>query len=63
MNFELDITRDAEVEIVVDQSTGSRLNGRGAGTILIEINTNGKFNMWEISLLMKDSTILDMQEI
>ncbi|MGO2102719.1 MAG: translocation/assembly module TamB domain-containing protein [Psychroflexus halocasei] len=46
LNFELDITRDAEVEIVVDQSTGSRLNGRGAGTILIEINTNGKFNMW-----------------
>lgn len=46
LNFELDITRDAEVEIVVDQATGSRLNGRGAGTILIEINTNGKFNMW-----------------
>ncbi|MGO1727974.1 MAG: translocation/assembly module TamB domain-containing protein [Flavobacteriaceae bacterium] len=46
LNFELDITRDAEVEIVVDQSTGSRLNGRGAGTILIEINTNGRFNMW-----------------
>ncbi len=46
LNFELDITRDAEVEIVVDQSTGSKLNGRGAGTLLIEINTNGKFNMW-----------------
>ncbi len=46
LNFELDITRDAEVEIVVDQSTGSKLNARGAGILLIEINTNGKFNMW-----------------
>ncbi len=46
LNFELDVTDDAEVEIVVDKSTGSSLKGRGAGTLLIEINTNGKFNMW-----------------
>ncbi|MDT0294362.1 translocation/assembly module TamB domain-containing protein [Mesonia ostreae] len=44
--FDLDVTNDAEVEIVVDQNSGSSLRGRGAGTILIEINTNGKFNMW-----------------
>ncbi|WP_240032180.1 translocation/assembly module TamB domain-containing protein [Psychroflexus aestuariivivens] len=46
LNFNLDITRDAEVEIVVDQINGSSLKGRGAGTLLIEINTNGKFNMY-----------------
>ncbi|WP_226294046.1 translocation/assembly module TamB domain-containing protein [Aquimarina algicola] len=46
LNFELDVNDDAEVEIVVDKSTGSSLKGRGAGTLLIEINTNGKFNMW-----------------
>jgi len=44
--FDLDVTNDAEVEIVVDQNSGSTLRGRGAGTLLIEINTNGKFNMW-----------------
>ncbi|CAN5292939.1 translocation/assembly module TamB domain-containing protein [soil metagenome] len=46
LNFDLDITNDAEVEVVVDQVSGSSLRGRGAGSMLIEINTNGKFNMW-----------------
>lgn len=46
LNFDLDITRDAEVEIVVDPVNGSSLRGRGVGTLLIEINTNGKFNMF-----------------
>nr|WP_313860015.1 translocation/assembly module TamB domain-containing protein [Muricauda sp. NBRC 101325] len=45
MDFDLDITPDAEVEIVVDQNTGSSLKGTGAGLMLMEINTNGKFNM------------------
>ena len=46
LNFDLDVTDNAEVEIVIDKNTGSSLKGRGAGTLLIEINTNGKFNMW-----------------
>ncbi len=46
LNFDLDVNNNAEVEIVIDKNTGSSLKGRGAGTLLIEINTNGKFNMW-----------------
>ena len=46
MIFELDINRNAEVEIVVDQSSGSTLSGRGSGNILIETNIDGKFNIW-----------------
>lgn len=46
LNFDLDVTKDAEVEVVVDPETGSSLKGRGAGNILMEINTNGRFNMW-----------------
>ncbi|MDR9448133.1 MAG: translocation/assembly module TamB domain-containing protein [Psychroflexus sp.] len=46
LSFDLDITRDAEVEILIDQDSGSTLRGSGAGNLLIEINTNGKFNMW-----------------
>lgn len=44
--FDLDVTNEAEVEVVVDQTSGSTLRGRGAGNLLMEINTNGKFNMW-----------------
>ena len=43
LNFDLDVTSEALVEIEVD---GSVLRGKGAGTLLIEINTLGRFNMW-----------------
>jgi len=46
LNFELDINNNAEVEIVVDQKSNSSIKGRGAGILLIEINTLGKFKMW-----------------
>lgn len=46
LNFDLDINEKADIEIVIDQKSGSALKGKGAGTILMEINTNGKFNMW-----------------
>lgn len=46
LNFDLDVTPDAEVEIVVDTNTGSTLKGNGAGNMLMEINTNGIFNVW-----------------
>ncbi|MGB5170638.1 MAG: translocation/assembly module TamB domain-containing protein [Eudoraea sp.] len=46
LRFDLDITPEAEVEIVVDQKTGSSLKGTGAGLVYMEINTNGKFNMF-----------------
>ncbi|WP_405415855.1 translocation/assembly module TamB domain-containing protein [Maribacter sp. Asnod1-A12] len=46
LEFNLDVTPDAEVEIVTDTKTGSSLKGTGAGIILIRINTNGKFEMY-----------------
>ncbi len=46
LNLDIDITQDAEIEIVLDQEFGSRLKSLGEGTVLMEINTEGKFNMW-----------------
>ncbi|MGO3183149.1 MAG: translocation/assembly module TamB domain-containing protein [Aequorivita sp.] len=46
LKFELDINKNAEVEVVVDQQNNSTLKGRGAGILLIEINTTGKFQMY-----------------
>ncbi|MEH6763043.1 MAG: translocation/assembly module TamB domain-containing protein [Aequorivita antarctica] len=46
LNFELDINKNAEVEVVVDKVNNSTLKGRGAGILLIEINTKGKFQMY-----------------
>ena len=46
MEFNLDVTPDAEVEIVTDQKTGSSLKGTGVGLLLIRINTKDKFEMF-----------------
>lgn len=46
MNFDLDVNPNALLEIVVDQSSGSTLSGRGSGNLLIESNLEGKFNIW-----------------
>lgn len=46
LEFDLNVTPDAEIEIVLDQDAGSVLKGRGAGLMRIEINTNDKFNMF-----------------
>ena len=46
MNFELDVNTNAEIKVVIDKKSGSFLSGRGAGNILMEIDTKGKFNMW-----------------
>ena len=46
MDFRLDVNKKASIEIVIDQETGSYLSGRGNGSLLMEIDTKGKFNMW-----------------
>ena len=53
MNFDLDITPDAEVEILLDQEFGSTLVAKGSGAMYMEVNTNGRFNIWG------DFTVLD----
>lgn len=46
LEFNFDITSDAEVEIILDRNSGHGMKGRGFGSLLFKINTLGKFNMW-----------------
>jgi hypothetical protein len=46
LEFDLDITDDAEVEVILDRDSGHGIKGRGFGSLLFKINTLGKFNMW-----------------
>jgi hypothetical protein len=46
LEFDFEITPLAEVEVILDRSSGHGMKGRGNGTLLFKINTNGKFNMW-----------------
>ena len=46
MEFNMDLNDNAEIEIILDKQTGSSILGRGNGSMLAQINTNGKFKMF-----------------
>ncbi len=46
LNINLEINDNAEVEITVDQETGSYISGKGNGDLFMEIDSDGKFNIF-----------------
>ena len=46
LEFDFDINPNAEVEVILDRNTGHGMKGKGYGSLLLKINTLGKFNMW-----------------
>ena len=46
LDFDLEVTQDATIEIVIDKESGSTIKGSGEGNLNFLINTNGTFNMW-----------------
>ncbi|HKJ06283.1 MAG TPA: translocation/assembly module TamB domain-containing protein, partial [Flavobacteriaceae bacterium] len=46
LNFNIEVTKDAVIEMVLDKSTGSYLKGSGTGNLQIEIDAQDKFNMY-----------------
>ena len=46
LDFDLNVTQDATIEIVIDKEAGSTIRGRGEGGLRFLINTNGTFDMW-----------------
>ncbi|SNR15033.1 translocation/assembly module TamB domain-containing protein [Tenacibaculum jejuense] len=45
LKFDLDVTKDAIAQVVIDKVSGSDLKGSGNGNLHIEIDTRGKFIM------------------
>lgn len=46
LNIDLQVTKDATAEVVIDEVNGSKLRGTGSGELRIDINTRGKFEMY-----------------
>ena len=46
LDFDLNVTEDATIEIVIDKDSGSTIKGKGSGELNFLINTSGTFNMW-----------------
>ena len=45
LNFDLEVTPDAEVQIIFDSKLGDVMKGRGSGQLNINLNQKGDFNM------------------
>lgn len=45
LEFDFDIDTDAEIEIILDRESGHAMKGKGLGSMFMEINTLGKFQM------------------
>ena len=46
LDFDLEIDENADIEIIMDPKTRSGIRGSGNGGLLVQINTNGKFNIY-----------------
>jgi hypothetical protein len=46
LNFNIEVTKEAIVEMVLDKATGSYLKGSGTGNLQIELDTKDKFEMY-----------------
>jgi hypothetical protein len=46
MSFDLQVTPDAEVQIIFDSKIGDIIKGRGDGNLTMTVNNQGQFNMY-----------------
>ena len=46
LSIDLEIDNNADIEITIDTENGSYLSGQGLGNLLMEIDTEGKFNIY-----------------
>lgn len=46
LNFDLTLTDDADIEVILNKETGHTMHGKGFGLVSLQINTLGKFNMF-----------------
>jgi hypothetical protein len=46
LNVDLEVTPDAEVQLIFDPKVGNIMKGRGYGNINLQVNTLGKFNIF-----------------
>lgn len=63
LDFNLEITPDAEVQIIFDPSVGDILRGRGGGNLNMAINTLGKFEMYGDLIIQEGDYLFTLQNL
>lgn len=63
LNFDLDVTPDAEIQLEFDKRIGDIIRANGKGDIKLEINTNGDFNMFGDYVVEKGDYLFTLKKI
>lgn len=63
LNFDLEVTPDALVQIIFDPQIGDIIKGRGNGNIQMNINTIGQFNMYGDYVIDEGDYLFTLQNI
>ncbi|MCF8381757.1 MAG: translocation/assembly module TamB [Bacteroidales bacterium] len=63
MNFKLEVTPDAEVQLIFDPKIGDILRGRGNGNLNLSISTLGKFEIYGDMIIEEGDYLFTLQNI
>lgn len=63
LNFDLEVTPDAEVQLIFDPTIGDIIRGRGNGNIKMEINTIGNFKMYGDYIIEDGDYLFTLQNL
>lgn len=63
MNLDIEVTPDAELQLVFDETVGEVIRAQGAGNLNLEINTAGDFNMYGTYAISEGDYLFTLQNI
>lgn len=63
LNFDLDITNDAAIQIIFDSKIGDIIKAKGSGNIIMKINTLGDFNMYGEYVINEGDYLFTLQNV
>lgn len=63
LNFELDVTPEAEVQIIFDSKVGDVIRGVGSANLKMQINTLGEFNMYGEYTIEKGDYLFTLENV
>lgn len=63
MNLDIEVTNDAELQLIFDEVTGEVIKSKGAGNIKLDISSLGNFNMYGDYVINEGDYLFTLQNI
>lgn len=63
MDFNLDVTPDAELQLIFDSKIGDKITARGNGALRMSVNTNGTFELYGEYTIDKGDYLYTFQRV